>query len=151
VPGGGSALILPRMNNYRRSAFEIQGFLTAAPGSTPEEPIVADGFRTRSPDPSSARSSIRPRATPLPHALQRRRKAYAKQWRAFEAWCAQQGLCALPAAPQNVALYLAGLHLVRTARWQALKSEPRHASAACRRVRVLLAWRRGSWAILAWS
>ena len=35
------------------------------------------------------------------------RKAYAKQWAAFQAWCAQQGLCGLPAAPQTVALYLA--------------------------------------------
>lgn len=35
------------------------------------------------------------------------RKAYAKHWAAFTAWCTEQGLCALPAAPQTVALYLA--------------------------------------------
>lgn len=35
------------------------------------------------------------------------RKAYAKHWAAFTAWCAEQGFCELPAAPQTVALYLA--------------------------------------------
>lgn len=35
------------------------------------------------------------------------RKAYAKQWATFETWCVAQGLCALPAAAQTVALYLA--------------------------------------------
>lgn len=33
--------------------------------------------------------------------------AYRKHWTAFEVWCAAQGLCALPAAPQTVASYLA--------------------------------------------
>jgi integrase len=35
------------------------------------------------------------------------RKAYAKHWTAFAAWCDEQGLCPLPAAPQTLALYLA--------------------------------------------
>jgi hypothetical protein len=35
------------------------------------------------------------------------RNAYAKHWAAFSAWCNEQGLCALPAAPQTRALYLA--------------------------------------------
>lgn len=34
------------------------------------------------------------------------RKEYAKHWAGFSAWCAKQGLCALPAAPETVALYL---------------------------------------------
>lgn len=35
------------------------------------------------------------------------RTVYAKHWAAFTAWCAEQGVCELPAAPQTVALYLA--------------------------------------------
>ena len=35
------------------------------------------------------------------------RTAYAKHWAAFTAWCRQQGVCELPAAPQTLALYLA--------------------------------------------
>jgi integrase len=35
------------------------------------------------------------------------RKAYAKHWAAFTAWCMAQGVCELPAAPQTLALYLA--------------------------------------------
>jgi integrase len=35
------------------------------------------------------------------------RKAYAKHWAAFTAWCTAQGVCELPAAPQTLALYLA--------------------------------------------
>jgi integrase len=35
------------------------------------------------------------------------RKAYAKHWAAFTAWCAEHGVCELPAAPQSLALYLA--------------------------------------------
>src|SRR5207245_2742365 len=34
------------------------------------------------------------------------RRAYAADWRAFTAWCAQHRLTALPAAPETVALYL---------------------------------------------
>jgi hypothetical protein len=37
----------------------------------------------------------------------RTKKAYADHWAAFSQWCDQQGLCALPAAPQTVASYLA--------------------------------------------
>lgn len=37
----------------------------------------------------------------------RTREEYAKQWSAFAAWCAQEGLCELPAAPQTLALYIA--------------------------------------------
>lgn len=33
--------------------------------------------------------------------------AYRKHWTAFSLWCEQQGFCALPAAPQTLALYLA--------------------------------------------
>lgn len=33
--------------------------------------------------------------------------AYARAWRAFQAWCGPQGLSALPAAPATVSLYLA--------------------------------------------
>jgi hypothetical protein len=32
---------------------------------------------------------------------------YRKHWTAFETWCAGQNLCALPAAPQTLAAYLA--------------------------------------------
>ena len=35
------------------------------------------------------------------------RRAYRADWQAFAAWCRDQGLCALPAAPATVALYLA--------------------------------------------
>ncbi|MDB4988287.1 MAG: integrase [Myxococcaceae bacterium] len=34
-------------------------------------------------------------------------KEYAKQWATFTAWCAEHGLCELPAAPQTLCLYLA--------------------------------------------
>jgi integrase len=37
------------------------------------------------------------------------RRAYASDWRQFEAWCTGAGLPALPAAPQTVALYIAAL------------------------------------------
>jgi integrase len=37
----------------------------------------------------------------------RTREEYAKQWRAFSEWCAENGLCELPAAPQTLCLYLA--------------------------------------------
>lgn len=36
-------------------------------------------------------------------------KAYAADWKAFEAWCTEHGLVALPAAPQTVMLYLGEL------------------------------------------
>jgi integrase len=36
-------------------------------------------------------------------------RAYRADWRHFEAWCRQEGLSALPAAPDTVALYLAGM------------------------------------------
>jgi site-specific recombinase XerD len=35
------------------------------------------------------------------------RRAYAADWRAFAAWCADAGLASLPAAPETVGLYLA--------------------------------------------
>jgi integrase len=37
------------------------------------------------------------------------RRAYASDWRSFEAWCAAAGLSNLPAAPETVALYIAAL------------------------------------------
>ena len=37
------------------------------------------------------------------------RRAYRSHWRAFDAWCASQGLEALPARPETVALYAATL------------------------------------------
>jgi len=36
----------------------------------------------------------------------RTREEYAKQWRTFESWCDEHGMCARPAAAQAVALYL---------------------------------------------
>jgi integrase len=33
--------------------------------------------------------------------------AYRKHWASFTAWCAKEGFCELPAAPQTLALYLA--------------------------------------------
>lgn len=37
------------------------------------------------------------------------RKAYRSDWRHFEAWCAEHGVEALPAAPEAVALYIASI------------------------------------------
>jgi integrase len=37
---------------------------------------------------------------------ERTRALYAAQWQGFEAWCDAQGLCALPAAPGTLALFL---------------------------------------------
>jgi len=34
------------------------------------------------------------------------RRAYAADWRDFEGWCAEAGVCSLPASPEAVALYL---------------------------------------------
>jgi hypothetical protein len=36
-------------------------------------------------------------------------RAYAFDWRDFEAWCAARGACSLPAKPGLVAAYLSGL------------------------------------------
>lgn len=41
----------------------------------------------------------------LSHA-QNTRKGYRSDWARFEAWCASRGVCAMPAAPTTVALYL---------------------------------------------
>jgi hypothetical protein len=80
-----------------------------------------DGFSE-----GASRSALEPRddsANALPPALQpalrsakkyaseararRTREEYAKQWHAFAEWCAANGLCELPAAPQALCLYLA--------------------------------------------
>jgi hypothetical protein len=37
------------------------------------------------------------------------RRAYASDWRCFDAWCTAAGLPCLPAAPETVALYIAAL------------------------------------------
>jgi integrase len=37
------------------------------------------------------------------------RRAYASDWRSFDAWCTAAGLPCLPAAPETVALYIAAL------------------------------------------
>ena len=37
------------------------------------------------------------------------RKAYASDWKAFEAWCRARGAPALPADPKHVALYLSDM------------------------------------------
>ena len=37
------------------------------------------------------------------------RLAYAADWRDFEAWCSQHGFVAIPAEPENVAVYLSAL------------------------------------------
>lgn len=37
------------------------------------------------------------------------RRAYAVDWRAWEAWCARRGVCPLPAAAETLAAYLAAL------------------------------------------
>lgn len=37
------------------------------------------------------------------------RRAYERQWRAFQSWCAKRGLPSLPAAPAVLAAYLASL------------------------------------------
>ncbi len=36
-------------------------------------------------------------------------RAYQSDWKAFESWCRQHGLVSLPADPQTVSIYLAGL------------------------------------------
>lgn len=37
------------------------------------------------------------------------KRAYRADWNAFAAWCGDRGLCALPAEPQTVALFIASL------------------------------------------
>lgn len=37
------------------------------------------------------------------------RRGYSSDWRRFEAWCSTAGLCPLPADPETVAVYIAGL------------------------------------------
>jgi hypothetical protein len=37
------------------------------------------------------------------------RRAYNKNWAAFECWCAGAGLCSLPASPHTLELYLTHL------------------------------------------
>jgi integrase len=79
---------------------ETKGFSPGTP--SPEDPMAAD------------------RATPNVDALtwsaedyasssqaDGTRRTYDKSWTGFEAWCGEQGFCALPAAPQTVALFLA--------------------------------------------
>jgi site-specific recombinase XerD len=43
----------------------------------------------------------------LQEKSQSTRRAYAGDWRFFEAWCASRGVSALPAAPESVAAFLA--------------------------------------------
>jgi hypothetical protein len=40
---------------------------------------------------------------------ERTREAYARAWEAFEAWCAERQLQALPVAPETVAVWIAVL------------------------------------------
>jgi hypothetical protein len=70
--------------------------------------------------------------------------AYRKHWAAFTAWCAKEGFCELPAAPQTFALFLAAradegrkvatLSLALSAISQAhFIRKPRPSSARCHR------------------
>jgi integrase len=59
------------------------------------------------------------------------RRAYARQWRAFVAWCEAQQLEALPAQPGTVALYLS--HLAESGRKVATVEQAAAAIAAAHR------------------
>ena len=54
-------------------------------------------------DTDSARIEAALRAARSPQT----RRAYASQWAAWGAWCASRGACPLPAAPVELAAYLA--------------------------------------------
>ena len=68
-------------------------------------------------EPTPSAGPAEPAADPLEHAAERYAKKsradgmlarYREHWAAFAAWCAAHGeLCALPAAPKTVAMYLA--------------------------------------------
>jgi hypothetical protein len=97
-----------------------KGFLGGSPdeaaGASVTQTAPADASNTPSTKtPSTAGAIVRPEPDALVrsakgYASEARahgtRKAYAKHWTAFAAWCDEQGFCALPAAPQTLALYL---------------------------------------------
>jgi site-specific recombinase XerD len=64
------------------------------------------------------------------------RRAYASDWRAFVAWCAQHQLPSLPAAPETVALYLTAHAEQRKAstlaRWLVAVAQPTGLQASTR-------------------
>ena len=83
-----------------------QDFLTAPPAAVADSTVVGESVSIALAGPelddlveSAKRYAAAARAATT-------RKAYAKQWSAFEAWCTERGFCALPAASQTVALYL---------------------------------------------
>jgi integrase len=88
---------------------ESQGFLddAAAGGSASPSPTnhAVDGPKIVRKEPSALVRSANAYANEA--RSKRTREEYAKQLAGFSAWCAEQGLCPLPAAPQTVALYLA--------------------------------------------
>jgi integrase len=98
-----------------------KGFLDAAPHDDAVASVsqTSPSAAVNAPDtkaPTGAAAIVRPEPDALVrsakgYASEARahgtRKAYAKHWTAFAAWCDEQGFCALPAAPQTLALYLA--------------------------------------------
>lgn len=83
-----------------------QDFLTAPPASAPDALVVPESASNAlaGPEHDALVESAKQYAAAARAATTR--KAYAKQWSAFEAWCTERGACALPAASQTVALYL---------------------------------------------
>jgi integrase len=73
------------------------------------EIIIAQTQADASPGPYFAASADRAQAYARAAKAPATRRAYASDWRDFQAWCQAAGLAALPAEPRTVALYIAAL------------------------------------------